>query len=58
MDSEKLLEQKEIWKKEVEANAYFEISAKQGINTESLLQKIKDQLPEHPPYFFKGWIYR
>lgn len=53
VDSEKLLEQKEIWKKEVEANAYFEISAKQGINTESLLQKIKDQLPEHPPYFSK-----
>ncbi|QNL21609.1 GTPase Era [Hyphobacterium sp. CCMP332] len=53
VDSEKLKVQKEIWEKEVEANAYFEISAKQGINTDSLLQKIKNELPEHPPYFPK-----
>lgn len=53
VDGEKKEAQKEIWHKTIKANAYFEISAKQGTNTEQLLAKIKEQLPVHPPYFPK-----
>ncbi len=53
IEKEKLEAQKEIWYNSIKAKEYFEISAKQGTNTEKLLTKIIEQLPEHPAYFDK-----
>lgn len=53
LDKEKLEQQEKVWKESVSAKEYFTISAKQGTNTQSLLDKIKNHLPEHPPYFPK-----
>ncbi len=53
IDDDKLSASRELWKNAVETKEYFEISAKQSTNTDSLFEAIKSYLPEHPAYFPK-----
>ena len=46
----------ENWKQAVRADAYFMISALEGINIDKVLASILDFLPEHPPYFPKDQL--
>ncbi len=46
----------EYWKEAVDAEEYFMISAKEGINIEPVFEAIISYLPEHPPYFPKDQI--
>lgn len=53
VDKERLEQSRKIWEKEIKAKQIFAISAKQGINTDQLLEKLLENLPEHPAYFPK-----
>jgi GTP-binding protein Era len=53
VDKERLKQARESWQKALQTNEYFEISAKQNINTDQLLETILKHLPEHEPYFPK-----
>lgn len=44
------------WKETVKADAYYMISAKEGINIEAVFEAILNYLPEHPPYFPKDQL--
>ncbi|MEI5984417.1 GTPase Era [Sphingobacterium sp. PU5-4] len=43
----------EFWKNKINPDAIFPISALLGYNVESVMQYIKDKLPEHPAYYAK-----
>ena len=44
------------WKETVDADAYFMISALEGINIDQVFEAILSFLPEHPPYFPKDQL--
>jgi len=46
----------EYWKQAVSADAYFMISAKEGLNIDVVFAAILERLPEHPPYFPKDQL--
>ncbi len=46
----------EYWKEAVRADAYFMISALEGINIDKVFSAILEFLPEHPPYFPKDQL--
>ena len=43
----------EFWKEKINPDIIFPISALLGYNVESIMNYIKDKLPEHPPYYEK-----
>ncbi|PRD33439.1 UNVERIFIED_CONTAM: era [Trichonephila clavipes] len=43
----------EFWKNKINPDVIFPISALLGYNVESVMQYIKDKLPEHPAYYAK-----
>jgi GTP-binding protein Era len=52
-DMDKVAERVELWAKELPNAQILPISALEKLNTEFVIQKIKELLPEAPPYFPK-----
>lgn len=53
-DMDKVAERVELWAKELPNAQILPISALEKLNTEFVIQKIKELLPEAPPYFSKN----